>query len=126
MTRLVLFAVVLLSLLAVEPALAQVNCKVCDAFGCKRAGATESGRITCEPKPSSCTISGSVCNSDGGGGGCDCGTMGCSPCDISCNQETSPRIEEWDLASVHVIPAPMHEAEWVLAEVVVIPAEAVR
>lgn len=125
MIRFIMFAVVILSLIVVEPALAQVECKVCDAYGCKRASANESGRVTCTSTVSSCTISGSVCYS-GGDGGCDCGTAGCSPCDVVCNQEKLPRIDQWDLASVHVIPAPMHGVEWVLAEVVVIPAEAVR
>ena len=111
----------LVMVFAAMPAFA--NCKVCDGNGCKNAAANESGRSDCTATTTSCTISGSTCFS--GGGECECGTMGCGPCNGTCF-ETPWQTDEWELASVQIIPARAAEPEWVLVDVRATPAIPVR
>lgn len=102
-------------------------CKVCDGNGCKNAGVTEPGRLTCDATATGCTLSGDRCAGDGGGGGgCECGTPGCDPCNpVKCNENPFISAPQWELVSVTVVqPRAHHLVSWRGAELVLPPIAA--
>jgi hypothetical protein len=77
---------------------AEAACKVCFP-NCQNAAAGVQGRPNCVDSGSSCTITGTVCTGGSGGGGCECGTAGCDPCNPT---RCEPVPDEWQLVRVDV------------------------